>query len=207
MDLTSFIKDLLEIGNVTVSGTPIHFEENDRQVSTRLLKAFYDEDILEMPLTPPDFSIEAALWGAEYFYNGLQMMMQRSVEDDMLSIYLKPFEGPYDASTIYSADLILRYLPDLLQTAKGLAPADSLLSYITQTGSQWPFSTASEELDHDEGRVDMILNHASLRIAYADRIIRSKNKKLAEREKIKEIITEALGDHVNIIWPEFKNIL
>lgn len=206
MDLTSFIKDLLENGNVTVSGTPIHFEENDRQESALLLKAYYNEDILDIALTPPEFSVEAALWGAEYCYNSIQMMMQRTVEDNMLSHYLKPFEGSYDASTIYSADLFLRYLPDLLQTAKGLAPDDRLVSYVTETACQWPFSTASEELAHDEGRIGMILNHASLRIAYADRIIRSRNKKLAGREEIKEIITEALGDHANLIWPEFKNI-
>ncbi len=206
MDLALFINDLLENGHVTVSGKPIHFEEDDRLESAILLKNYYNEDRLEMPLTPPDFSEEAALWGAAYCYNSLQMMMMRTAEEDMIGSYLKGFEGAYNASAIYSADLILRYLPDLLKTAKGLAPADSLVDYITQTASQWPFSIANEQVNHDEARIEMILNDASLRIAYADRIIKSKNKKLAEKDKIKEIINEALGNHASVIWPEFKNI-
>ena len=41
---------------------------------------------------------------------------------------------------MYFVDLTFRYLPDLLQLAKGLAPGDALVAQLKATARQWPLS-------------------------------------------------------------------
>jgi hypothetical protein len=204
MQLTSFIQDLLEKGQVTVAGQLIPFGEEDIQQSLILLRQYYEEDKLEMPLAAPEFSSEAALWGARYLYHATQFAMLRDLGEEQVKAYLTDFPGPVTPEAMYAADLALRYLPDLLHLAKGLAPDDVLVACLKHTLVQWPFSSVGQE-GIGEVNQEAVLAHPSLKYAYIDRIIKYKDIKRANHTQVAALIGEALGGHVQKLWPQFDN--
>ncbi len=62
------------------------------------------------------------------------------------SSYLINYPVAVSASMIYSADLCLRHLPQLLTLAQGLSPDDPLVLHVKKTLLEWPFSGAGLEL-------------------------------------------------------------
>jgi hypothetical protein len=202
MRLTSFIQDLLEKGQVTVARQLIPFGEEDVQQSMAVLQQYYAADAGQMPLVAPGFSPEAAIWAATYVYRATQFTMLRDLGDQQVLAHLADYTGPVTAEAIYSADLTLRYLPDVLHLAKGLAPDDVLVTGMKNTLAQWPFSGVGIEETIQEN-LKPVLEHASLKYAYIDKVIKHKDKKRATQEPIAELIREALGEHAALLWPEF----
>jgi hypothetical protein len=202
MQFTSFIQDLLEKGQVTVARQLNPFSEEDLQEAGVVLRKYYTDDALEMPYTAPGFSAEAAIWGATYLYRASQFIMLRDVGEQEVHAHLSDFSGVISPEAIYSADLTLRYLPELLYLAKGLAPDDILVKCIKHRLVQWPFSSVGTEVAREVNH-QPILAHPSLKYAYIDRIIQQKDIKRATDEAIAEAIREALGAHSSVLWPEF----
>jgi hypothetical protein len=205
MKLTAFIGDLLEKGKVTVAGQIGAFTEEDLGASEALLRQYYQEDVLEMPGTAPEFSAEAALWGSRYLYYAVQLAALRDLGEDVVEQYLQDFAGPLTPAAIYSIDLTFRYLPDLLHLAKGMAPGDVLVAKLKKTALRWPFSSVGTEAV-GEADLDVILGHCSLQAAYVDRIIREKDAARTGHPQITELVRQALGPYAGALWPGFENI-
>jgi hypothetical protein len=204
MQLTFFIHDLLKSGQVTVARQLKPFTDEDIQQTEKLLKQHYAGDKLELPLEAPEFSPEAALWAAKYLYHAIQFVMIRDLGEEEVKKHLTSFEGQITPNAVYAADLLLRYLPDLLSLAKGLAPDDILVTCLKQTLAKWPFSSTGLpgiEADNEE----VILAHPSLKYAYIDRIIICKDTKRASKAQIAGLIEEVLGGYAHQFWPEFEN--
>lgn len=203
MKLFSFLQTLFTEGKVTVEGKLSSFDEEDEADSVRLLHQWYEDDKTEMPHAAPSFSPEAALWAAKHLYLSLQLIVIRDAEEDTVQKTLAPFVGTVSADTTYSVDITLRYLPDVLSLAKGLAPADIMVQKLKETALQWPFSSVGIDVEGELLNEDMILNHPSLRIAYIDRIIEKKDNKRTYNSSVKEGIWEALGSYSSLLWSQF----
>ena len=93
-----------------------------------ILREFYERDVLTMPGDVPAFHSEAAVWAARYVFYVSQLILLRDVDEDVMQGYLSPFEGMHSAEAIYSADLLLRFLPDLFRLGSGLSPGDPLVA-------------------------------------------------------------------------------
>lgn len=200
--LSTFLSDLWANGAVEVDKVEPPFAEADRQYACELLQAFYEEDQLHIPLWAPAFSPEAALWAAEILYRATQLTLVREWGEKEILTLLPDFIGPVNPATIYSADLSLRYLPDLLQLAQGLAPDDPLVLRLKTILFHWPFSAVGlkwEELPDPSA----VLAEEALRIAYLNRITQQKDRKLALHPQIQPFILAALGAHGKALWPEF----
>jgi len=199
--LSLFLLDLLQDGNVTLAREMRDFEPNDAQDALVLLREFYDRDVMDMPGTAPAFNEGAALWAARYLYHVCQLILLRDLGEDILQEYLKGFEGARTAEASYSADMVLRYLPDLFRLASGLSPNDPLVIHLQDTARQWPFSSVGIN-----GLATIpdasILTHQSLRLAYIDRIIFYKDLSRLKGEQEKILLKEVLGAHQAILWPE-----
>jgi hypothetical protein len=206
MKLAPFLDDLFADGKVTVAGKIVPFDHADLQQAGIVLKKFYEKQSPEMPYTPPAFEPLAALWSAEYFYRCIQFVMLRDLPPEKINETLLPYTGEMTAETIYSADLTFRYLPDLLNLAKGLAPDDILVLHIKQTALQWPFSSVGMNLTEEARNpvTEKILNHPSLKYAYLDKIIETHDMKRVNTDQLRELISEIMGNHSDILWPDFK---
>ncbi len=179
--------------------------EHDDRKCLKLLQRFYDEDILHMAAKPPAFDKHGALWAARHMYFSLQLTVIREITEDEIRQTLLAFNTPITPAAIYSADLVLRHLPQVFNLAKGLAPSDIMVTMMGETAVKWPFSSIGIKLVGEADEI-VILSHPSLRIEYADRIIRAKDIKRVNN-KNRESIAEALGDYATVLWPEFHELL
>ena len=205
MELSVFINTLLSEGKVTVQGQFADFDQTDMAISEQTLLQYYQEEVLEMPGIAPEYSAKAAMWAAQYFYAAVQLTVLRDAGEDIISEKLKPFAGEIDSSSVYSADLILRYLPGLFDLAKGLAPGDLLVKQLMNTAIAWPFSSVGIELD-EQVNDDFLFTNPSLKYAYLDRIVKHKDKRRITSSTMENYITELTGEHLSSLWPNFEPV-
>jgi len=203
MRVASFVRDLWEEGQVTLGPQLLSAGETDDQESVDLLLDFYREAVWHLPGKAPPFDLEAAVWAAKYLLVATQIAMLRDIGNEAVKARLLPYAGSVDASAVFSADLMLRYLPDLLQLAKGLAPDDVLVQCLQQTLADWPFSSVGTGIT---GEVAMapILSHPALRYAYRDKVIRYQDKGCLHHPVVRELVKEALGEYASVLWPAFE---
>lgn len=205
-NLLSFITNLLEKGAISVTKDLSPFTDIDQLEATNALHQLYERDALEMPYSAPEFSETAALWAVEYLYRAIQCSLLREIEEEQVKQLLPNYTHEINAAAIYSADLILRYLPDLWNLAKGLSPDDILVVLMNETAKKWPFSSIDIE-DLEELEIDEILNHPSLRQAYIDRILQAEDKKRLKDERVMLLAKEVIGDQVGILKPKLIDTL
>lgn len=200
MKLTPFIEGLFREGSVLVEGQMASFEEADLHQAGELLKQVYSQQVLEMPLTAPSFDAAPATWAAQYLYHAVQLIMIRDLDEEAIREHLKTFDGTKSSETIFSVDLVFRYLPDLFKLAKGLAPDDPLVKQLKTEALKWPFSSVGIDLT-EEINESTILGHPSLRYAYMDRIIAMRDEKRLNKPELTELAREVLGEHAADLWP------
>ena len=205
MNLAAFINHLVREGQVTVVDQLIPFTPQELLETQTILENYYHSDVLEMPGTAPAFDATAASWAAQYIYRIVQLAMLRDAGAAALTRWLTPYASASTAAQIYSADLCLRYLPDLLSLSKGLAPDDPLVQQIRETAMQWPFSSTGMNLPA-QGDITAIVASPSLLQAYADRIIATRDINRCNTTAIRNTVTASLGDYACVLWPDYKNI-
>jgi hypothetical protein len=206
MQLSHFIQTLLTEGSVTVQGQLIAFDEADITATKTLLQQYYLEDVLELPGIAPSFVEEAALWAAEYFYKAVQLSVLRDIKQEQIADLLQNYSGVITPESVYSADLILRYLPALFHLAKGLSPADALVTTLRTLAVQWPLSSVGIEINSPVDD-DIILANPSLAQVYIDRIIERKDKNRVTTLALEKRIYQVAGGHLSIFWPNYEPII
>jgi hypothetical protein len=202
MLLTAFLQDLLTTGSITLASQPAPFEAADLAAASTLLQDYHAEDCLDLPHTAPAFEAAAALWAAQYLYHAAVLAVVRELDEQAIATYLPAYKGEATPAAHYSADLSLRYLPDLLQLARGLAPADALVARLRRTAGQWPLSFVGHE-PADADAEAILLAHPALRGAYLDRIIAAHDRARAGQPHLAPLVQATLGAHGAQLWPDF----
>lgn len=201
--LLNFISNLLGKGEISVTRDLSPFTDMDQLEAVNALRQAHEIDSINLPFEAPGFNEEAALWAAIYLYRAVQCCLVRDLDEDKVKEILQTFEANKTASHIYSADLILRYLPDLWNLAKGLAPDDILVVLLRETAKAWPFSSIGIDGVEDV-ELNPILENPCLRMTYADRLIEVNDKDRMKDERLILIIKEILGEHSNTLAPKLK---
>lgn len=203
MELTNFITGLINEGKVQVVPQLVTFTTEDLDRVTIHLRQYYEDDTQEMPAAAPGLDLAAACWAAGYLYRAVQFILMRELDETTMQQHLLPYTGEHSSAAIYSADLTLRYLPDLFDLAKGLSPHDPLVKQMQETAQAWPFSAAAIQLETNAD-ITTIMSHASLKQAYIDRIIHAKDLRKCRQPECYPLVQEALGSYSDIFWPQFE---
>ena len=204
MLLTGFLHHLLTTGAVTLAGRPTPFEPADLAAAEALLRDYHADDVRERPGAAPAFDVPVALWAAQYLYHTVLLALVRELDETVVLAQLPDFTGEITPAAIYSADLSLRYLPDLLRLAKGLAPGDALVARLHATAGQWPFSFVGAEGGGDAADAEArVLAHPALRQEYVDRIIGTQDRARAAQPHLMPLVHAALGQYAATLWPDF----
>lgn len=164
----SFVNSLLERGAVRVPGPTEPSPGDWADAVAELDRAVRPE----MAFDPPPVDEPAAIWGLQMLYRGCQCLAHRDVDAETVGRMLaEPCPSARaSAAACYSVDLALRYLPDLLSLARGIAPDDPLVTSLMRLANAWPLSSVGVK---GVGEIDIrpFANHPSLRQLYVDRII------------------------------------
>lgn len=200
MQLSTFFSTLFAEGKVVATGEVSGFDPADRPALEKVLYRCYQDDVLAMPSQAPAFHPEAACCAAQFIYNAVQLIVRRDLDNEAVEKHLAGLPEPASAEIIYSADLTLRYLPELFGLARGLAPLDIVVTKLKDTATRWPFSSVGILLE-TEYALDNILAHPSLKYAYTDRILTRQDKNRAQHPQVMALVSSTLGNYAAELWP------
>lgn len=200
-----FLRDLFTTGDAVVTTAIQQFDADDLADAGAVLSDYYKLDIENMPYNMPAFNQSAAIWAAQYLYHSMQLLLLRQFGEEHIAKLLVDYNGKATDDVVYSVDLTFKYLPDILNAAKGLAPDDPLVQKLSHTANQWQYSSVGAPITAPETD-SVILENAALRTEYIDRIIEKKDKHRLKQTTTKQVVAAALGTHAELIWPGFKDL-
>ncbi len=170
------------------------------------LKSEYFKECYEYPYKSPEFNSESALWAATILYVASQLMLYRKNNDADLELLLPDYLGHKSPEAILSADLCLRFLPDIIFHLKQIDSEDILIPILEKKLTDWPYSAINSHIDIANLNLDFVLADASTQQLCINRIIEYQKIELAKHPVLKNIIGANLGIYTNDFWKEFKSI-
>jgi len=175
--------------------------EDERLVKDFLLVEYESENI-NYPFESPEFNPDAALWAAKIVYISCQIIFYREHSESDLSSILPAYVAEITPGAILSADLCLRFLPQILNEAKQIDPDDLLCDLLHEILKKWHYSAIGTEIDDVVFDFSPIFSNLCLEQMYLNRVIEKKDIKRAELDSINRRIKSVLGNHATFFWPE-----
>jgi hypothetical protein len=116
----------------------------DEEVTSvaEFLRSEYENEALNHPKPLPEYDPEAAVWAARTLYVSAQLLLYRENKVTDLSTLI-PDNLEVNAGAILSADLTLRFLPDLVKQMEVIDPDDDLLHILRKLLEKWHYSAVS----------------------------------------------------------------
>lgn len=203
MLLTGFLTSLAADGAVTVSGDVTEFDDTDREQAAQILCEMHRADASHLAGNAPGFDAAAALWAAGFLYRAIQCNYLRHLSDDAVLALLPDYEGDITPESIYSADIVLRHLPDLYRLALRKAPDDVLVSRLNALCARWPLSSIGTGITGTPAPCPAVIQHPSLIMLYADRVIAARDIARCHVPEVRLAVQKAIGGHEDVYWPGF----
>ena len=146
-----------------------------------------------LAFAPPSLVPSVARWALVTLYRGSQALVYREIEPAAVHACLsEPCPMAASADVCYSADLSLRFLPGLINLARGIAQQDPLVEGLMVLAKSWPLSSVGVP---DLGDLDLsaFIGHQSLRQLYVDRVIERVDLSRLNNLQTRTAVCEAIG--------------
>ncbi len=199
----NMIKNLRQNEDVMLYNNILKVNEIETEIAIEFLKKEYQNETLNFPFQSPDFDKNAALWAAKTVYISAQLILYRENKSEDIPTLLPDFQDTISPSSILSADLCLRFLPDMLVQLKFFDSEDPLVEILEKILSQWHYSGINSPLEIDKLDFTVIDSDDCLRQLYINRIIENKSLNLAKLPPFKDNILANLGIYGKEFWKEF----
>lgn len=196
------IYHLRTIEQIILSDKLLTISKEEEKDTISFLEAEYEREILEYPGVAPEFKADAALWAAKTVYLAAQLLLYREHKFTDLEVILADFDGNQDASAVLSADLCLRFLPQIIEEMKRIDPDDLLIPILEKHLYQFHYSSIGFEMDIKKINFDIIASNDCLQQLYIERIVHRKAIKFTESDFIKKELQIGFGDYKKIFWAQ-----
>lgn len=149
---------------------------------------------------------ETAVWAAKILYHSAQLYLIRENTANNLEKLIPKFKAARDISSILSADLSLRFLPDIITALHSVDPEDALIIMLEDILTEFHYSGIGYDLDLKRVNWEEELKDKTYRKLYLERIVEKKDYKLAEIPFINKLLMAEFGMHKDAFWRELKII-
>ena len=151
---------------------------------------------------------ETAVWAAKVLYHSAQLFLIRENTTKSIGQLIPLFKGRRDVSSILSADLSLRFLPQVILSLNAVDPEDELIQILEDILSVFHYSRIGYDTDFDPEKINWEeeLQDKTYRKLYLERIVDKKDYKLAEIPLINKLLIAEFGIHKETFWRELKII-
>lgn len=166
------------------------------------LETEYEREALNYPFEAPVFNAKASIWASKIVYFSAQLLLYREHKEAELNSLLPDFDGIIDASALLSADLCLRFLPQIVLEIDKIDPEDVVLNLLNKKLETFHYSAIGFELPAENLRLDGIFENPCLKQLYLDRIVEKKAHKLTLLPQINESLKANFGDYKKYFFPE-----
>jgi len=200
------IQQLRQQEEILLYGNILHIHAEEVADVADFLEQEYRRESLGYPYTAPAYQPEAASWAARTVYLIAQLILYREDQTEELETYFPAYTGYMDAGAILSADLCLRFLPDMLIQLELIDTQDELINRLQQLLATWHYSAVSATLETAPENLEAVAANPCLHQLYADRIIACKKISLAQHPTFRDRIGASLGMYGPVFWNEFKTV-
>lgn len=169
--------------------------DSEKQEAIAYLRKTYHEECIGYPNGYPPFDSKAALWGAQILYIACQLVLFRKQNFEDIVALLNDFSSPKTPSTILSVDLMLRFLPSIIEILQSLAPDDPLIEVLTQLLEKWHYSGIAFPLNSEKLSFDIELHDPCVRQLYLDRVVEKSRTDLFENPVLNPYLRANYGIH------------
>jgi len=197
MSLPTFLTRLFENGAVQVPQfAPISRRERDAACET--LIEFESQYRLSLAGIPPSFDPEIACEAAQMLYRVCQCLVYRELEPKEVLPKATLIAGPAGVAAMhYSADLVLRFLPDVWRLAKDASERDPLVQCLSELAARWPLSSVGIP-GLSACSIDGFAGDRSLLALYVDRIIERRDKTRLVDRRVRDVFLSVVGAHAEL---------
>lgn len=197
------IHNLRQYEEVMLYANVLTFDNEEEEKVMAFLADEYQVESLNYPENAPSFNPEAALWAAKTVYLAAQLILYRQNKENDLANMFPSYQLEIDSSAIVSADLSLRFLPDMLLQLNIIDNEDVLIEILENILVNWPYSSVKHTMNNKELNFDKLLTNKCTEILLINRIIENKRIDLALIPEIKPKVAGSLGIFANQFWNEF----
>lgn len=176
----------------------------ENQKVIEFLAAEYEKEKWTYSSVAPPFEPLAALWGAKTMYFACQYLLNRSQAIKEVQANLVDFEGAMSAGAMLSADLCLRFLPQVATQTRLIDPDDALFFILEKFLYKWHYSAISysfktEKVNFDFKNEALFQDKCFFRL-YLDRIAARKDIVLAQNSFFAPHIKGDFGMYQTEFW-------
>jgi hypothetical protein len=191
--LSEFIQNLLRDGVVRFQDRPSN-SAKDYSDAVLLLERAFASHRLEVAGPTIPFDAAVALAATELVCWACWFLVSRTELESELTQRLRMPAVPSIPAHHLSADLMLRYLPQVHRRARALYPTDPLHKILAGVLREWPLSGVLSEVAEGPTVALDLNSHSGLWMLYAER--------LARQEKPGWFPSGPGLDYVELVWQE-----
>lgn len=178
-------------------------EENEAE---DFFESEFEKERLDFLSDQIPFNKEAAIWAGKILYHSAQLyLIRKDTAKDVEKLILQ-YKDENNVSAILSADLSLRFLPQIvvgLQVADSTDPLVDILENILQS---FHYSAVGFDVNLEKINWEEELKDKTYRKLYFERIVEKKAYKLAEIPYINQLLIAEFGMYKDVFWRELKII-
>jgi hypothetical protein len=188
------IAALMSTGQVEAPAAAVEIGPDD---CAEAVAAFDARAGAELAGDAPALNVPAAAWGLRMFVDSCRFLVYRDIEAGTIARTLsRPCPAAASADVWYSADLFLRYLPDLVRLARAAGESDVLVDHLLRLARDWPLSSVGiGGVEVNAGDVEKMMRHPALGQLYIDRIIERRDATRLAPPAVRAALQATLGNY------------
>ncbi|WP_294291997.1 hypothetical protein [uncultured Chryseobacterium sp.] len=180
--------------------------EKEESDAADYFEAEFEKERLEFLSDQISFDKETAVWAAKILYHSVRLHLIRENTAKDLNRLIPPYSGNRNIPAILSADLSLRFLPQIISALHDADPEDVLMSMLENVLKRFHYSAVGMDLELEPINWEEELKDRTYRKLYLERIVERKSYRLAEIPYINQLLIAEFGLHKDVFWKELKVI-
>lgn len=197
---------LRKSGCITVFSNLHEISKKEEQEAGDYLEAELEKERLEFLSTDISCNKESAVWAAKVLYYSAQLYLIRENTAKDLDKLIPKLKIASDTSSVLSADLSLRFLPQIVILMQTADPYDPLVKILEEILTQFHYSGIGYPLNLEKVNWEKELKDKTYRKLYLERIVERKAYELAEIPYVNQLLIAEFGLYKEIFWRELKII-
>lgn len=191
---------------ITIFSDIKEITKNEEQEAEDYFEGEFEKERLEFLSDQMTCDREAAVWAAKILYHSAQLYLIRKDTAKNLDQFVPKFKGTKNLSSILSADLSFRFLPQAIEVLQVADPEDPLVKMLESVLQEFHYSGVGYDLELENINWEEELKDRTYRKLYLERIVEKKAYKLAEISYINKLLIAEFGMYKDIFWRELKII-
>lgn len=207
-ETSSFFKTLSHLrksGHITIFTKLKTISAQEEAAVIAFLQSEFELESMEYP-EPVNFDAASALWAAKTVFYSAQLLLVRENTIKDLAKFFPEVTKPQNLAEILSADLSLRFLPEILMQLNIADSKDPLLPVLEKYLKQFHYSAIGSDVEIAVNDWATELTVPLYRKLYLERIVAKKDQQRAGIPYLNQHLHAAFGLYKNQFWQALKTI-